>query len=132
MSVRSPSAVGATVARVPGIRDVIRRHLVRTVFQPIVELGTAVVGYEALSRGPAGSALESTGALFGAASAAGLRTDLDWVCRGSALRAALAADVPSNRAARPGRPGADRRRQLGRARRRNPTLNVARTVPFQA
>jgi hypothetical protein len=56
-------------------------------------------------------------------------TDLDWVCRGSALRAALAADVPSNRGARPGRPGADRRRQLGRARRRNPTLNVARTVP---
>jgi EAL domain-containing protein (putative c-di-GMP-specific phosphodiesterase class I) len=64
-----------------------------------VDLGTeAVVGYEALSRGPADSALESPGALFGAASAAGLSTELDWVCRGSALRAALAADVHQSRA----------------------------------
>ena len=99
MSVRSRTALVATVARVPGIRDVIRRQLVRTVFQPIVDLGTdGVVGYEALSRGPAGSALESPGALFGAASAAGLSTELDWVCRGSALRAALAADLHKSRA----------------------------------
>src|SRR5665213_507809 len=99
MSVRSPSAVVPTVARDPGIRDVIRRQLVRAVFQPIVDLDTeAVVGYEALSRGPAGSALESPGALFGAASAAGLSTELDWVCRGSALRAALGADIHKSRA----------------------------------
>ena len=99
MSVRSRPALVASAARVPGVRDVIGRQLVRTVFQPIVDLGTdAVVGYEALSRGPAGSALESPGALFGAASAAGLSTELDWVCRGSALRAALAADLHKSRA----------------------------------
>ena len=39
---------------------VLRDRLLRTVFQPIVRVQSgAVVGYEALIRGPAGSILES-------------------------------------------------------------------------
>jgi EAL domain-containing protein (putative c-di-GMP-specific phosphodiesterase class I) len=99
VSVRSSSAFAASVASGPSVRDVIRQQLVRTVFQPIVDLGTgAALGYEALSRGPAGSALESPAALFGAASEAGLTIELDWVCRGLALRAALAGHVHRTRA----------------------------------
>jgi EAL domain-containing protein (putative c-di-GMP-specific phosphodiesterase class I) len=81
------------------VREIIGRQTIRTVFQPIVDLSTeAVLGYEALSRGPAGCALESPAALFGAASEAGLTIELDWVCRGLALRAALAAHVHRTRA----------------------------------
>jgi len=42
------------------IHDIIDRRLVRAVFQPVVHLPTQqIVGYEALARGPVGSALES-------------------------------------------------------------------------
>lgn len=44
-------------------------EMLRTVFQPIFRLSTTeVLGYEALLRGPAGSAMESPAALFAAAS----------------------------------------------------------------
>src|SRR5512139_3779870 len=50
------------------IGAVLARRLVQPVFQPIVELSTrAVVGLEALARGPAGSALEFPDRLFAAA-----------------------------------------------------------------
>ncbi|MBJ7358342.1 EAL domain-containing protein [Nocardioides sp.] len=66
---------------------------VRTVFQPIVHLGTAdVVAYEALSRGPAG-ALETPDALFGAAVREGRLAELDAACRRSAFAAAVAAGL---------------------------------------
>lgn len=43
-------------------------EMLRTVFQPIFRLSTAeVLGYEALLRGPVGSAMESPAALFAAA-----------------------------------------------------------------
>jgi EAL domain-containing protein (putative c-di-GMP-specific phosphodiesterase class I) len=62
----------------------------RSVYQPVVRLPERrVVAYEALARGPVGSALESPGALFAAAGAEGLVPELDWACRMAALRGAL-------------------------------------------
>jgi len=94
MSAERRAAVSPTVARGAGIRELVVEQLVRTVFQPIVDLDTgAAIGYEALSRGPAGGGLESPAALFGAARRSGLSRELDWVCRACALRAALAAEI---------------------------------------
>jgi EAL domain-containing protein (putative c-di-GMP-specific phosphodiesterase class I) len=60
-------------------------------FQPIVDLVDGdVVGYEALARGPAGSALESPDAMFAEARRTGRVVELDWACRAAAARAALA------------------------------------------
>ncbi|HEY0215854.1 MAG TPA: EAL domain-containing protein [Cellulomonas sp.] len=76
------------------IDEVIDTRAVRTVFQPVVELATGtVVGFEALSRGPAGTDLESPLALLAAAGAAGRVGELDWLCRTSAMRAAVASGL---------------------------------------
>lgn len=81
----------------PGVAEVIDARAVRTVFQPLVRLAdSAVLGYEALSRGPAGTDWESPAALFAAARRAGRDAELDWVCRAAAYRAALAAGLPDN------------------------------------
>jgi EAL domain-containing protein (putative c-di-GMP-specific phosphodiesterase class I) len=67
-------------------------RLLRTVFQPIVRVESgAVVGYEGLIRGPAGSILESPDALIKEAYRQNRVTELDWIARASACRAALAA-----------------------------------------
>jgi EAL domain-containing protein (putative c-di-GMP-specific phosphodiesterase class I) len=66
---------------------------VRTLFQPLVEIATGrVLGYEALSRGPAGTAWEFPDALFAAARAVGREHELDWICRARAYQAVLAAN----------------------------------------
>ncbi|WP_067508492.1 EAL domain-containing protein [Actinoplanes sp. TFC3] len=76
------------------IDEVIDARAVTPVFQPLVDLASGVtVGYEALSRGPAGTAWESPVALFTAARAAGRDSELDWVCRAAAYRAALASGL---------------------------------------
>ncbi len=67
---------------------------VRTVFQPLIELDTGrVAGYEALSRGPQGSALERPDLLFAAARRHRRLRDLDIACRTAALTAARAAGL---------------------------------------
>jgi EAL domain-containing protein (putative c-di-GMP-specific phosphodiesterase class I)/DICT domain-containing protein len=72
------------------INHVINNRLVRTLFQPVVHLSTAmVVGFEALSRGPEGTDLETPTALLEAAKQVGRLGELDWVCRAGALVAAL-------------------------------------------
>src|SRR5207253_2843550 len=59
---------------------------------PIVDLDThEVVAYEALARGPQGSALERPDLLFACAREAGLLDRLEWACRAAALRGAMAA-----------------------------------------
>ncbi len=69
--------------------DLLRSGGVRSVFQPIVDLDTrAVVGYEALARGPEGP-LERPDRLFAAARAAGRLAELDAACRSAALRGAI-------------------------------------------
>jgi EAL domain-containing protein (putative c-di-GMP-specific phosphodiesterase class I) len=72
------------------IHDIIDHRRVRTVFQPLVHLPTRqIVGYEALSRGPAGTVLESPLALLDAARAVGRLYELDWTCRAVAAQAVL-------------------------------------------
>jgi EAL domain-containing protein (putative c-di-GMP-specific phosphodiesterase class I) len=73
---------------------VLAERSVRSVYQPIVELDSgAVVGYEALARGPAGSPLEGPQALFEAARASGRLADVDRACRSAAFSGALDAGL---------------------------------------
>ncbi|TKC89407.1 phosphodiesterase [Trinickia terrae] len=73
MSFRSPSA-----APLPGVADLIAQHALSAVFQPIVDFdGGAILGYEGLIRGPAGSPLEAPAALFAHAAHEGLSTELE-------------------------------------------------------
>lgn len=71
---------------------------IRAVYQPIVDLETGdTVAFEALARGPVGSALESPAALFAAAADADddaqLTVRLDHACRAAAVGGALEADL---------------------------------------
>ncbi|MGZ4298376.1 MAG: sensor domain-containing phosphodiesterase [Solirubrobacteraceae bacterium] len=67
---------------------------IRPLYQPIVELATGeVVAYEALARGPQGSALESPLALFAAARAEDRVAELDLACRAAAVTGALSAGL---------------------------------------
>jgi len=71
-------------------RRVLDERAVQPVFQPLVDLDNRhVLGYEALARGPMGSALESPAALFGAAYRAGRVAELDWACRAAAFTEAV-------------------------------------------
>ncbi len=63
---------------------------VRAVFQPIVDRDGALVGVEALTRGPVGSPLETPNVLFEAATTFGCLPELEL----AAKRAAFAAGVP--------------------------------------
>ncbi len=68
---------------------------VRTVFQPIVDLDSGKVhGFEALTRGPRGSDLESPLALFDMAMKTDLLFELDQVCRRSWVRRAKTLSPP--------------------------------------
>src|ERR1700761_3056349 len=67
MSQRSSSATTA-----PRIADLIARRELSAVFQPIVDFDNgAILGYEGLIRGPAGTALETPYALFSQAASEG-------------------------------------------------------------
>ncbi|MER7005767.1 EAL domain-containing protein [Dactylosporangium sp. NPDC000555] len=82
------------------IDDVLDLRAVTTVFQPIVRLDPwqhdrrEVVGYEALTRGPAGTPWEEPLRLFEAAAERGRLAELDWACRAGAYRAAIDAGLP--------------------------------------
>ena len=68
------------------LRRILQQGDLRTVFQPIVYLlDGSIFGYEALSRGPVGSALESPLLLFDAADQVGLTWELDYACRHRAI-----------------------------------------------
>lgn len=73
------------------IAHVIESGAVHSVYQPIVDLQTLdVVAYEALARGPSGSALATPGALFAAAEREDLVAELDRACRAAAIGGAAA------------------------------------------
>jgi EAL domain-containing protein (putative c-di-GMP-specific phosphodiesterase class I) len=83
-----PPAAG----REPPIAEVIRERLLSAVFQPVVHLESGqAVAYEAVPRGPAGTALERPEALSAAAGPAGLLTELDVAVRAVVLDAAVRA-----------------------------------------
>jgi EAL domain-containing protein (putative c-di-GMP-specific phosphodiesterase class I) len=76
---------------------VLHDRSLRTMFQPIVRVESGlVVGYEALIRGPAGSVLESPDALIKEAYRQNRVVEFDWIARGSASGAALAAKLGPN------------------------------------
>ncbi len=76
------------------IDEVLAGRLVQPLFQPIVDLSTrAVVGLEALARGPAGTRLEFPDQLFAAAREAGRLGELDMLCSERALECAVVAAV---------------------------------------
>jgi EAL domain-containing protein (putative c-di-GMP-specific phosphodiesterase class I) len=85
-----PAAPTADPARERAQLDkIIAQRTVRTLFQPVIQLSSgAVVGFEAVSRGPAGTALESPAALLDAAVRAGRLGELDWVFRVQAMEQA--------------------------------------------
>ena len=70
--------------------ETILDHRIYSVYEPIVEVGSKTVfGYEALARGPQGTAFHSPVALFRAAEEFELVFELDCVCRESGLRGAV-------------------------------------------
>jgi len=70
------------------LRQVIGDGAIRPLFQPIISLRDAeVLGYEALSRGPEGTELESPDALFLVAENCQCLWDLECLCRTKALHA---------------------------------------------
>ncbi|MDP9400658.1 MAG: EAL domain-containing protein [Actinomycetota bacterium] len=78
------------------LAEVLADDAVRPVFQPIVDLPSGTtIGFEALTRGPAGSPLESPLALLAKMREAGRLGEFDQACRDAALaRAALAGVAP--------------------------------------
>jgi EAL domain-containing protein (putative c-di-GMP-specific phosphodiesterase class I) len=80
-------------ASTDSVRGILATRTLRALFQPIVDLDSgALVGYEALARGPVGSPLESPLELFAAARAEGLLAELDSACRAQAFSAAVESD----------------------------------------
>lgn len=68
----------APMAAPSSIETLIAQRQLRAVFQPIVDFDDgAILGYEGLIRGPAGSPLETPAALFAHANAAGCTTALE-------------------------------------------------------
>ncbi|MDQ1747871.1 MAG: hypothetical protein QOD07_2134 [Frankiaceae bacterium] len=71
--------------------EILRDGTLRSVFQPVVDLENgALFGFEALARGPAGSALEYPDRLFAAARTADRLIDLDHACQRAAVTGAQA------------------------------------------
>jgi EAL domain-containing protein (putative c-di-GMP-specific phosphodiesterase class I) len=68
------------------VQAIVDRRLLRTMLQPIVTIPEArIVGVEALSRGPVGSAYERADLLFGAAARSGLTEALELACAEQAI-----------------------------------------------
>ena len=87
----SPQPTDHRIEPASGLEEILRRGLLRCVFQPIVDLETgALVGFEALVRGPEGSSLELPDQLFAAARTEGRLTELDRACQRAALASAHA------------------------------------------
>jgi EAL domain-containing protein (putative c-di-GMP-specific phosphodiesterase class I) len=88
-----------STAAVGAFNTVMSARAIRSVYQPIVTLGDgAVVGFEALARGPSGTLWTRPDALISYAAAVGRLPELDWICRAQACRGAMAAGLPSGMA----------------------------------
>ena len=73
-------------ARLDEVRHILRDGSIRTLFQPIVRLPwRKILGFEALSRGPEGSYLETADNLFGFTERAGMLGEVEMLCVERAL-----------------------------------------------
>ncbi len=73
------------------LQDLVLGDGITSVYQPIVDMGTGdIFAYEALSRGPKGTSLESPATLFAIADEVDLTVELDRACFRAALRNAKA------------------------------------------
>ena len=82
--------------RTEGLRNIIADEEVRTVVHPIVRLSDlAVIGYEALARGPVGGEFERPDKLFAVAYDADLVFKLERLCRKRAMQ--VARDLPDEK-----------------------------------
>ncbi len=89
-----PPAAGAPAAGAASEGAVVASLDVRSVFQPVVRLGTGeVVGYEALARGSSANGPREPGDLFARARARDRVDELEWACRVAAVEGALEAGV---------------------------------------
>jgi EAL domain-containing protein (putative c-di-GMP-specific phosphodiesterase class I) len=89
-SMSAPGVSHLSPTTVEDFDRVLDKRAVQPVFQPLIDLDSRhVVGYEALARGPVGSALETPVALFGAAWRVGRVAELDWACRAAAFTGAV-------------------------------------------
>ncbi|MFP3563924.1 EAL domain-containing protein [Paraburkholderia sp. SIMBA_030] len=83
MQLRSPSRSAA-----PRIGDLIARRELSAVFQPIIDFDDgAILGYEGLIRGPAGTSVETPFALFSQALAEGCTIELERAAARTCIRA---------------------------------------------
>ncbi len=74
-------------ARLDEVRSILSKKSIRTLFQPIVQIpGRKILGYEALSRGPEGSYLETAENLFGFTERAGMLGEIELLCVERALK----------------------------------------------
>ncbi|MFL5842499.1 MAG: EAL domain-containing protein [Thermoleophilaceae bacterium] len=81
----------APAARSGALDEILDGGLLRAVFQPIVDLETGrLFGFEALARGPEGTALERPDRLFAVARAEDRVAELDAACQATAVAAAKA------------------------------------------
>lgn len=77
------------------LHRIIQQGLITTLFQPIVSsLEQRIIGYEALSRGPSDSPLHSPLTLFSCARQAGCLSDLEHLCRASAISRFSTLELP--------------------------------------
>src|SRR6202011_11000 len=87
------------MASLPGtgfelLRDLLARRAIDVHFQPIIHLASGkTVAYEALSRGPSGTELESPSAMFKTARRAGLLAELDQACCAAGREAGIQAGI---------------------------------------
>ncbi len=85
----------STADEVTELRRIMAEGLLYPVFQPILDFRVrAILGYEALIRGPEGSGLQRPDQLFGVAARHGLSFDLEHICREASLRAFAAQHLP--------------------------------------
>ena len=79
------------------LRKLLETRALTVVFQPIYAFREArVLGFEALVRGPEGSALQSPAALFSAAHDQGLANEINVLCITEVLRAFAAREYPGS------------------------------------
>ena len=77
------------------VQTLINEDLLSTLFQPVTQMDSGLIyGYEALVRGPAGSALEYPDALFAAGRREGLSVALEVRCASQALKDWSAQQLP--------------------------------------